>query len=61
MASMLQVGMVGEKGQWFNEEGSKKVTWKEVPQGEGPPVTWYKVMCSLIDAKCLRILYWVLT
>ncbi|XP_021629045.2 beta-galactosidase 13 [Manihot esculenta] len=37
-----EVGMVGEKGQWFNEEGSKKVTWKEVPQGEGPPVTWYK-------------------
>ncbi|KAF2322731.1 hypothetical protein GH714_029786 [Hevea brasiliensis] len=37
-----EVGLTGEKGQWYTEEGSKKVTWKEVPQGEGPPVSWYK-------------------
>ncbi|KAJ9189570.1 hypothetical protein P3X46_000845 [Hevea brasiliensis] len=37
-----EVGMAGERGQWYTEEGSKKVTWKEVPEGEGPPMSWYK-------------------
>lgn len=42
-----QVGLSGENAKWFTEEGSKKVTWKEVPQGKGPPLTWYK---SYFDA-----------
>ncbi|KDP29649.1 hypothetical protein JCGZ_18811 [Jatropha curcas] len=37
-----QVGLTGQNEKWYTEEGLKKVTWKEVPQGKGPPLTWYK-------------------
>ncbi|CAI0445319.1 unnamed protein product [Linum tenue] len=38
-----QVGLIGEHDELFNEDGSKKGKWTDLPKvGKGPPLTWYK-------------------
>lgn len=43
-----QVGLTGERLQYFTEEGSSKVGWKKLNEGGNlggvnAPLTWYKV------------------
>ncbi|XP_015581880.2 beta-galactosidase 13-like [Ricinus communis] len=37
-----EVGLTGERDKRYSEEGAQKVSWQDVPNGEGPPITWYK-------------------